>query len=268
MSSPRLDEASLILVAATAAARTPEDVLAATDMAALARVTASIDEADDALDAAAVALVAIAKERPFGADSDATAWLACALIAPAEAAHAALKGADAIELVRRAARGEATWEQVRERLAATGTSCPACGQPLPSEAPTAGKRPAPRCTPLELVARCAVQNRRHGRFGRPFTKPTPVEDTPWRPVLANRRTGAMIVLADDAPLLLVPEGETYVVAEATFVAGDLVGDWRGVLAKSVVRTSVPARAVVLDAHASTIDTSRLDELLQPVLALA
>lgn len=263
MSRPLLDEERLVLIAAVASATRPEEVLAATDIAALARVTAVIDGCDDdPLDVAAAALVGIAKERPFGADSAATAWLACALLAPVEAARVAVDHAAAVELVRQASRGDACREQVRRHLTSARTRCPACGRPLTPDGEADGRRQSFRRTPIELVARCAVEHRAHGRFGRPLREPTHVEDTPWRPVLANPRTGAMIVLADAAPLLLVPDGETYVVAEPTFVAGDLVGDWRALTAHAVVRTSVPAAAITLDDHGTMIDASKLDETLR------
>lgn len=267
MSRPLLDDARLILVAAAASATAPEDVLASTDVAALARVSAAIEACDDALDVAATALVGIARERPFGQDSNAVAWLACALAAPVEAARIAVSPFDAIDLVSRAARGAASREHVREHLASRRTRCPACRRPIrPDTTPTT--RPPMRSAPIELVARCAMEHRAHGRFGQPFPEPTREEDSRWRPVIVNRANGAMVVLADVAPLLLVPHGDSYVVASPTFVAGDLVGDWRPLIDHALVRTSVPADAVTLDAGGSMIDWSSLDQVLQPVISNA
>lgn len=261
MSRSQLDEAHLVLIAAAASATAPEEVLASTDVAALARVCAAIEACNDALDIAAAALVEIAKERPFGANSNAAAWLACALAAPTEAARLAARRSDAIELVGGASRGEATRVTVREHLASRRTTCPACRRPIAPDATTrGGRRPLPP-TPMELVARCAVQHRSHGRFGQPIREPMRGEDTPWRPVVANQKTGAMIVLADEAPLLLVPVGDSYLVANANFVAGDLVGDWHTITAQALVRTSVPAEAVAVNDDGSMIDCSRLDRVL-------
>lgn len=268
MSRPLLDEAQLILIAAAASATTPAEVLASADVAALARVSAEIEACDDVLEVAAAALVGLAKERPFGADSKAVAWLACALIAPVEAARVAVSPADTIDLVGRAACGEATREHVREQLASRQTRCPACRRTIGADIPARPAPPSFRGTQVELVARCAVENRGHGRYGQPFPEPATVVDTPWRPVVANDETGAMIVLADTVPLLLLPDGERYVVAEATFVAGDLVGDWRSLIDHALVRTSVTADAIALDADGSRIDWSRLDQVLRPTHATA
>jgi hypothetical protein len=265
VSPPVLDEAQLILIAAAAAARAPEDVLASTDVAALARVSTAIEACDHALDVAAAALVGIAQEQPFGQDSNAVAWLACAMVAPVEAARVAVNRADAIDLVGRASRGVLTRELVREHLESGQTRCPACHRPV-GHATTPTRRPPIRSAPVELVALCAVEHRAHGRFGQPFNEPGREEDTPWRPVIANRANGAMIVLADAAPLLLVPDGDSYVVAEPTFVAGDLVGDWSALIDNALIRTSVPADVVALDSQGSMIDWSRLDHVMQPALA--
>ena len=267
MTSRRLDEAQLILIAAVASRTTPDAALAAADLSALARVVVAMEELDDILEIAAAALVEIARERPFGPASNAAAWLACALLAPADAEQLAADRSEALDLVARASSGEATREQVRERLASRRTRCPACRRTL-GRGGTAGPRRAVRPTPIELVARCAVEHRAHGRFGQPFRAPTREEDTPWRPVVTNPLTGAMIVLADAAPLLLVPRGERYDVIEARFVAGDLVGDWRALTDRAVVVASIAAGAVVLDADRSMIDTSRLDERLRRLPAFA
>ena len=256
----RLDEAQLLLIAAAVMASPPEEVLAATDVAALSRVSASIEACADPLDVAAAALVGIAAERPFGHDSKAVAWLACAVAAPAEAARLAADRSDAIELVRRAAHGEATRDLVRQQLANHRPTCPVCRRTLrPGPRPGIGST---RSTSIELVARCAVEHRAHGRFGQAPVEPSRVADTPWRPVLSHGATGAMIVLADDAPLLLVPADEDYLVAHPTFVAGDLVGEWRSIIADAPVRTSVPGEAIVLSSDGSMIDWSRLRRVVE------
>lgn len=108
----------------------------------------------------------------------------------------------------------------------------------------------------------------HGRFGEPFPEPGREEDTPWRPVIVNQANGAMIILADEAPLLLVPAGDSDAVAVPTFVAGDLVGDWRALIADAPVRTSIPADAVALDTDGSMIDWSSLDLAMAVVTGAA
>ena len=266
MSAPQLDEAHLVLIAATVCAAAPEDVLDSTDVAALSRVCAVIETCREALDVAATALVAIATERPFGADSNAVAWLACALVAPAEAARVSADRAEALELVWRAACGDATVEDVREQLASRRIRCPACRRTVGPHAPNA--RSSFRSDPVELVARCAAEHGAHGRFGQPLRVADPVEDSPWRPVVQNQLTGAMIVLADAAPLLLVPDDEGYLVSEPTFVAGDLVGDWGALVDHARVRTSVAADAVALGPDGSMIDWPRLEDVLQSAYATA
>ena len=262
-SPPVLDEAQLVLIAAAASGVAPDEVLASTDVAALARVAAAIEGCHDALDVAATALVGIAQERPFGKDSSAVAWLACALAAPVEAARLAVNRADAVDLVGRASCGEASREHVREHLASRQTRCPTCRRPIAH-----ATQPSMRSAPIELIARCAVEHGAHGRFGEPYPEPRREEDTPWRPVIMNRANGAMIILADEAPLLLVPAGDSYAVAVPTFVAGDLVGDWRALIAEAPVRTSIPADAVALHADGSMIDWSSLDVALAVVTGAA
>lgn len=64
-----------------------------------------------------------------------------------------------------------------------------------------------------------------------------------------------------------PRRHSDAVAVPPFV-GDLVGDWRALIADAPVRTSIPADAVALDTDGSMIDWSSLDLALAVVTGAA
>lgn len=183
-----LDEVELVHVAATATGRSPDEVLASTDIAALAHVVARLEAVPTAVEAAATALLEIGRQRPFGEGSAATAWLATAhllslgglqlRIGPIGAAGVlspdlSLEVADVVEVLREHGRPRPSrWGRVVQALFVASrpdgpsvVPCPACGLPVVCRrCDIIAAGPWSASADVERVARCAVERRGHDRW--------------------------------------------------------------------------------------------------------
>lgn len=267
MSARFLDEPRLILLAAAATRRSPEDVVAGADLRGAAAVVDDVERAPDAIRAAATALSSIARRRPFASGNAAAAWFTCAFLAPEGARRLSARRRDLVDVIVRIGEGVIDIDTLESMLHGRSDvpvpwPCPACGRALHTDSRYGG-RGATWLGPsrLELTARCAVEHRAHDRHGRTLTV-TPAapheEATRWRPALRNHVTDAIVAIGDDGALLLTPNGEEFVVGVVDdLTPGDLVGDWRPLHAKARIAARIPARDVVVDAHRGLVDVASL-----------
>ncbi len=177
----RLSETELVWLAAAAAGTTPDDLLARTDMGALARVDAEADrrdpDGDGDLHHAARLLLAVVRERPFPDDANAAAgWLAAAFVL--ERAGVRVRSHRRTEVVTFVAGLDERTPLVDvvvglERIASGGGRrlawlCPACGRELYARERRDRRAVTVGVTAYELTARCWFEHRAHDRAGRPF----------------------------------------------------------------------------------------------------
>jgi hypothetical protein len=191
---PRLDEADLVHVAATATGTAPERVLAGCDVAGLASVAAVLESATCGLDAAALVVLEVGRRRPFAAGNAATAWLAAAHALAGDdlrlrighlAATTVFEGSSRLGVREVAAVIEAHAERrgsflrgVLRRLTGpvepTGPGvswCPSCGRPLVQRRhDIVAEGVWVESARIQRIARCAVEHRDHDRFGVPYRR--------------------------------------------------------------------------------------------------
>jgi hypothetical protein len=195
-------------------------------------VVARAERPADPVARAAVLLVAIATERPFAADNDATAWLATAVVLAEAGIHASFSEDAVVDLVHDAGLGAAEVGDVvaaitdAMRAAAAPSpsagwlTCPACGRRLERTVGVGTWR-------YEVIARCSVTHRAHDRSGREYAPaPSAVDDDGWRPVLVDAGSSAWLVLTDAGAVLVdrVPGGYRLAVVGDVPVSA-LVGSW-------------------------------------------
>lgn len=257
-----MTEDELVWIAAAASATDPADVLAGTDVAALARLLAVAEAETDPTRTAAALLVGIVTQRPFPRDNRAAAVLAALWVLPAA------RNDDVDELVAlvdAVEQGHAGIAEVAVHLAAPDRSrrlprpCPDCRRPLHLRS-TERVWTMVGVSRFELVARCVSEHGAHGRRDEPSQpRHTTDVDAGWRPVVTGPDRTLRLVLADDGPVLLDLGGDGPHV-EATPLdhldATDLVGSWerlRSSTRGTERRHLVPRERVRLDDSGRLID---------------
>lgn len=189
--SAAVDDADLVLVAATALDTDPNALLALVDVAALERVVAAAELTVDPVDTAAALLVDIVRQRPFPHGNVAVAWLAAVQQLRAADLELRMTDAAAMRLLRavEGGAGEADVAAVLARSTSTRPGalrrlatalvradtvdgqlwpCPGCGRAVEvREANVGGLRPGSVAAQPTLLALCASQHGVHDRRGRP-----------------------------------------------------------------------------------------------------
>lgn len=265
----RIDEATLLWVAAVAVDEEPTALLATVDVAGLARIVAEVEATRDPVMAAAALLVGVIGDRPFPASNAAIGWLAATNLL-AEAGYRVVARPKQVAQLCRRIRAEAL---VADRVASAlrgwlipeGLGCPACGRRVYASDAIARRMVTPAGAPFVLTARCAFEHGAHDREGRPVT-PAPVRTwEPRQPLLARGPCGSLLVVAPDRTMVVSPYCDDPPIAKVSQVdhlsPGDLIGPWDSLLERSTPIGYVPADAVHVDEH-DRVDLARLGRALQ------
>jgi hypothetical protein len=266
----RLDEGWVVWVAARALHRDPGRLLAECDVAALAGVVADIDAVADngAVEQAATVLTAVARRRPFTAGNRAVAWLCAAVLLDGAGVPIALDDEAAYAAVVAAEDGSRSADQLAALLGGDaratgptlGRSCPACGRQLHGyEGGAVGSGPLLVGTSrYELVARCWYEHRAHGRDGEALVAVEAPPADPWRPVVKDAGSEAVLVLTDDGAVLLLADGDGYrATVHREVPIGGLVGPWSSLADAGDMPTFVPAAWVRFDPTGALADADLL-----------
>jgi hypothetical protein len=172
-----IGEAELLCVAATASGIELDELLAGTDVAALARVVARTEPPTGAFEDAARLLLAVLQERPFPDDTNAaTGWLAAALVLDGAGARVRGSRADIVAFVRSIDEQAELLDVVVgiERLAVasdgrrSSVRCPKCSRELYARERREGRAVIVGVSAFELTNRCWYEHRAHDRRGEPF----------------------------------------------------------------------------------------------------
>jgi prophage maintenance system killer protein len=286
-----VDDADLVVVGAVATGVGPDVLLDGTEVAALARIVARVEDASTPFEEAAAVLCGIAGRRPFPTGNRAAAWLGAAYVLAANGLSLRISDAEATALVR-AAEGFASEREVvdvlRDHVRPPGGTvrrvlrflaeprsvdggpwpCPACARPVDVDARSvAGLRgPTSREAVPTLMALCRRQHGTHDRTRRaPPAPPFEAGDTRWCPVVrANEETGqAFLAVSASGGVAFFPgEDESarpvYEVAHVRELhAGDLAGDWAHLRARADAVGRVAASAVHFDDAGEALDWHHL-----------
>ena len=181
MKRTRLDESTLVWIAACAMKCEPEAVLATVDVAALARVVSACEAAGDVVAEAAAVLTATIEHRPFPTANRASAFLAAACVLESARIRTRPISTEIAAIVECTVDAE---QRLRD-LVTAGTRaerylpypCPACGRRLRYRAEEFGPVSANfvGTSRYELTARCWYEHRVHSRAGTPLADVAPSE---------------------------------------------------------------------------------------------
>jgi hypothetical protein len=267
-----MDESTLVWAAALVNDVDPAEVLAQTDVAALAAIVARADEASEPVDVAAWLLVGVVQGRPFPTGNAAVGWLAALDVLAVATCRVTVDRARVVRLcddIRQGALGPGAVAAVlRGWVVENGIACPACGRRVYASDPAARRLVMPGTSRFELTARCAFEHRGHDRCGRlaALPAPSPAGHTVDRrlPVLARGACGSFLVAGDPTSVVVSPFCDdppiVRVVEIGEICAGDLVGRWDRLVARSSTLGFVPADEARPDER-GRVDVGRLRRAL-------
>lgn len=255
--------ATLVWVAATVVGVEPTILLTQTDLHALPAVIADCAPSADPIRDAAATLVSICRRRPFPRFNDAIAWLAAVEVVTRTGDRVRAPEHRVIDLCRSVRSGALGVDDVARELEAwretVGLRCPACRRRVYAGREGVMGHPS-LSSGYELTARCSFEHGAHDRHGRPNPPPQRTRTPRSTPVVATGACGSMLVVDDDGALIVSPSCDDpplfRVVVPDSVGAGDLVGRWDRLVARSRTLGFVDSRAVTLDPHGH-LDSSAL-----------
>jgi hypothetical protein len=266
-----LDESRLVWVAALVQGVDPAESLSRVDVAVLVDIVAEADTVTEPVDAAAVLLVRIVRDRPFDGSNAAIGWLAAVELLAATHRRLAAPPADVVglcESIRAGAAGSAGVAAVLRRWVdgdGDGMACPVCGRRVYVLDAAARRFVMPGTARFELTARCAFEHGSHDRSGRPTTAPAARRGEPRQPVLARGVCGSFLVAGDAGAVVVSPFCDDPPIARVVEVGdvrpSDLVGRWDPLVGRSTTLGFVPADDVLPD-ESGCVDLDRLHRALR------
>lgn len=300
-----VDEADLVMAAATAWDLDPDELFGSCDLRALAAIAADADMARTPVEAAAAVLVGVASRRPFGridAEHEVVAWLAALHVLTCSGmelrvGRSTFRGlvdelgidpltVDAVasklspHVRRRAGRlRRALRRAMRPRQMPLRTwGCPTCGHPVettPADADALIWLGSSNAEPV-LAARCSRQRGTHSPRGSSLVPPRAGADTAIPDelpvVTAPRDPGAFVALAPAGAVAFLPASAPDPAHYDVVLLGEpgpstLCGDWGRLSREPGPTATVPASAIRLDDRSGRLDVRHLGREDPTVAAL-